>query len=129
MSAHRENAMDMRALRYFVGVARAGSFSRAAAELNVAQPALSRQIQKLERELRVRLLVRSGRGVQITAAGSTLPERAEILLGLMRQVPDAVRGSAPGAAGHVTLGVPPAAGLLIAPAIIPRFRASLPQAS
>lgn len=77
--------MDMRELRYFVGVARAGSFSRAAAELNIAQPALSRQIQKLERELRVKLLVRSGRGVQITAAGSTLLERAEILLGLMRQ--------------------------------------------
>ena len=61
--------MELRQLRYFVGVAEVGSFTKAAAVLDIAQPALSRQIRELEIELGVALLVRNGRGVVLTDAG------------------------------------------------------------
>ena len=54
--------MDLKQLEYFVRVAELGSFTRAALELDVAQPALSRQVRMLEVELRQTLLVRNGRG-------------------------------------------------------------------
>ena len=72
--------MDMRQLHYFKHVAELGSFSKAAAFLSVAQPALSRQIGKLETELNVILLYRTGRGVIATEAGGLLLERANALL-------------------------------------------------
>ena len=65
-----ENSIDIRELRYFLQIARAGSFSRAAAELYIAQPAMSRQITKLEQELGVELFVRHGRGIKLTTAGA-----------------------------------------------------------
>src|SRR5213082_2706555 len=55
-------SMDLKQLEYFVRVAELGSFTRAAAELDVAQPALSRQVRLLEVELRQALLLRNGRG-------------------------------------------------------------------
>jgi hypothetical protein len=61
--------MDLKQLEYFVHVAELGSFTRAAAYLQVAQPALSRQVRSLEVELRQPLLDRNGRGVTLTEAG------------------------------------------------------------
>ena len=61
--------MDLKQLEYFVRVAELGSFTRAAIELDVAQPALSRQVRLLEVELRQNLLVRNGRGAVPTEAG------------------------------------------------------------
>jgi DNA-binding transcriptional LysR family regulator len=61
--------MELRHLRYFVAVAREGSFLRAASRLRVAQPALSKQIRDLEREVGVKLLERLPRGTRLTAAG------------------------------------------------------------
>ncbi len=110
-------------------MARAGSFSRAAAELNIAQPALSRQLQKLEEELGVELLLRHGRGVRLTRAGTMLLERADAVLRQLRQIPEQVRDPEQVFAGHVVLGLPPAAGLIIAPEIVGTFRTRWPQAS
>ena len=59
----------MRQLKYFVGVAEVSSFTKAAAILGIAQPALSRQIRDLESELGVALLLRNGRGAVLTDAG------------------------------------------------------------
>ena len=109
-------------------VARLGSVSRAADQLNIAQPALSRQLRKLEGELGVELLTRHGRGVTLTRAGSLLLQRAEALLLQFGQIPFEVRASEAVFSGHVTLGVPPAAGLLIAPAVFRSFRARWPAA-
>ena len=103
--------MDFREIRYFAQIATAGSFSLAAKELRVAQPALSRQIRKLEQELGVDLLVRHGRGVRLTGAGSILLERAEQMIHLLRNTGDEVRANANTVSGHVSLGLTPAAGL------------------
>ena len=66
--------MDLRQLEYFVRVAELGSFSRAALALDVAQPALSRQVRLLEVELRQNLLQRHGRGAVPTEAGLPIME-------------------------------------------------------
>jgi len=66
--------MDLKQIEYFVRVAEMGSFTRAAIALNVAQPALSRQIRLLEVELRQNLLKRNGRGASPTEAGLLLLE-------------------------------------------------------
>ena len=72
--------VDLRHLRYFVAVADQGSFVRAAARLHVAQPALSRQVRGLEREVGAQLLERGRRGVRLTAAGEILRQGSLSLL-------------------------------------------------
>jgi LysR family nitrogen assimilation transcriptional regulator len=106
--------MDFKEVRYFLQVARAGSFNRAAHELNIAQPALSRQVRKLETSLGVDLFVRHGRGVRLTSAGSLLYEGAESIHHMVKRTTERIRAGGENLAGHVTFGVPPAAGLLIA---------------
>ncbi|OYW51873.1 MAG: transcriptional regulator [Rhizobiales bacterium 17-65-6] len=121
--------MDIRELRYFVQIARIGSVSGAAARLNIAQPALSRQLRKLEDELGAQLLVRHGRGVELTEAGAQLLAEAEGLIEHFTQTLNKVRGGEVPFAGQVVLGVPPTAGLLIVPLIFRRFRARWPEAT
>jgi DNA-binding transcriptional LysR family regulator len=72
--------MKLVRLRYFVAVAEELSFTRAAAKLRIAQPALSRQIRILENEVGVELLVRHGRAFKLTQAGEVLSEEAAIIL-------------------------------------------------
>ncbi len=76
--------MEIHQLRYFLAVARAGSFVRAAEEEGVTQPSLSQQIKKLETELGVPLLDRLGRSVRLTRYGEALRPEAESLLRQMR---------------------------------------------
>ena len=121
--------MDLREIRYFAQVARAGSFSRAASELRIAQPALSRKVRQLEQELGVDLLVRHGRGVRLTEAGATFLEDAEAIDKLVRETGARARTQGVAPAGHVALGVPPAAGLRLVPPLIARFREDWPQVS
>ena len=72
--------LDMRKLRYFVAVAEALNFGRAAERLHIAQPVLSRQIRSFESDLGVQLFERDSRGTQLTRAGSQLLEDARFLL-------------------------------------------------
>lgn len=121
--------MDIRELRTFMHVVRAGSFSRAAAELYIAQPALSRQIAKLEDEIGVALLVRYGRGVRLTAAGARLLERAEMISHLVSETGELVRASEDEERGHIAIGLPPALSLLVGPQLISAFRKRWPRVS
>lgn len=123
---HRLPVMDFRQLRYFSHVARAGSFKRAAAELRVAQPALSRQIRKLEEELGVDLLARHGRGARLTSSGALLLDGAEAIAKLVAETGERVKGGTSGTTQNLTLGVPPATGLLLVPPVVARLRDTWP---
>ena len=121
--------MDLKQIEYFVRVAELGSFTRAAAALDIAQPALSRQVRLLEVELRQNLLVRNGRGAVPTEAGKLLLEHGR---GILHQVERAreelgrVRGAL---AGRVAVGMPPSIARTLAVPLIHAFREAMPQAS
>src|SRR5271156_217894 len=78
--------MDVRQLKYFVGIVDAGSFSKASQKLFVAQPSLSQQIANLEFELDTKLLLRSAQGIMPTAAGSVLYRHARQILRQMDRI-------------------------------------------
>ncbi|MFE3164070.1 LysR family transcriptional regulator [Streptomyces sp. NPDC059224] len=86
--------LELRLVRYFTVVAAHQHFGRAATELHVAQPALSRQIQRLEKYLGVRLLDRVPQGTRLTAAGQRFLPQARALLRAARQAELAVREQA-----------------------------------
>lgn len=121
--------MDLKQLEYFVRVAELGSFTRAAGVLNIAQPALSRQVRLLEVELRQNLLLRNGRGVTTTEAGKLLLEHGR---GILHQVERAredlgrVRGAL---AGRVALGLPPSIAKMMTVPLTRAFRKRLPNAA
>ncbi|WP_439815394.1 LysR family transcriptional regulator [Zavarzinia sp. CC-PAN008] len=108
--------MDLRQLRYFVAVAERGSFSRAAADLHVAQSALSRHVLALEAELGAILLERGVRGVTTSAAGSLLLEKGRYILGEVAALKVEVSAQARELTGLVRLSAPGSlAGVLFAP--------------
>ncbi len=113
--------MDIRGLYYFVRIAELGSITRASAHLNVAQPALSRHVQRLEERLGVSLLVRESRGIRLTDAGQQLHEHASRILRELQRAEEEVRGSAASPAGKVILGVTPT----LCPVITPRLFADI----
>jgi DNA-binding transcriptional LysR family regulator len=85
-------------IEYFVAVAREGRVAGAAARLRVAQPAVSRQIRKLEDELQASLFVRTPRGMRLSPAGAVFLEYARGILGEVDAAREAVkRSSRPGA--------------------------------
>lgn len=121
--------MDLKQIAYFVRVAELGSFTRAAAALNVAQPALSRQVRLLEVELRQNLLIRNGRGALPTEAGKLLLDHGR---GILHQVERAREelGRVQGAlAGRVAVGLPPSIARLMSVPLIHAFRRTMPQAT
>ncbi|MFD2416419.1 LysR family transcriptional regulator [Amycolatopsis pigmentata] len=99
--------MEIRQIQYFTAIVREGSFSRAARKLHIGQPALSKQIKALERELGVDLLVRLPEGVRPTLAGSRLDEMSHTFLRYVDDIGQAVREAAGSPAGTVTLGLSP----------------------
>lgn len=120
--------MDLKQLHYFVRVAELGSFTKASLALDVAQPALSRQVRLLEVELRQHLLVRNGRGATPTEAGKLLLEHAR---GILHQVERAreelgrVRGAL---AGRVAIGLPPSLARAMTVPLTRAFREVMPEA-
>ncbi len=120
--------MDLRQLAYFVRVAELGSFTRASIALNVAQPALSRQIRLLEVELHHSLLIRNGRGAVPTEAGKLLLAHARGILHQVAVARDEL-GAARGAlAARVSMGLPPSLSKLITVPLTHAFRTALPHA-
>ncbi|MGV3683274.1 MAG: LysR family transcriptional regulator [Acidovorax sp.] len=98
--------MDLRTLRYFITVLEAGSLSRAAGSLYVAQPALTAQIKKLEAELGTQLFDRSHAGVTPTPAGMQLYEDARRLLSDAEAVRERIQRLPQGPEGSVTVAAP-----------------------
>lgn len=96
--------MELRLLRYFQAVAEELSFSKAARRLRVAQPALSRAVQELEREAGAPLLERTRRWVRLTPAGAVLLAEAGLLLDRAEEAMRRVRRTAAGQEGELRLG-------------------------
>lgn len=119
--------MELRTLRYFVHVADARSFSKASVFLRVAQPALSRQIRKLEDEIGMPLFVRAGHHLELTEAGELLLNRAHVLLRQVSNTLDEVRASASNLSGTLTVGVSPATSELVAPLLMRECARRYPQ--
>jgi len=112
-----------------VKIVEAGSFSRAATLLYVAQPALSSQIAEFEAELGVTLLNRNARGVTPTPAGHAVYEEASDLLRIFLQIPDAVRPATRATSGSVKLGIVTPLSYLFAAPFMKACKEALPDIS
>ena len=119
--------MDLRQLRYFVGVLEAKSLTKASVLLHVAQPALSTQIHNLERELGVKLLDRHARGIAPTRAGERLAQHAYQLLRQVDRVRLDLSGYAAAPSGEVVMSVAPSIPRSVTAAIAERCRRELPD--
>nr|WP_172831774.1 LysR substrate-binding domain-containing protein [Mycobacterium asiaticum] len=100
---------ELRLLRYFVTVAEERHFGRAAQRLHIAQPPLSQQIQKLERQLGTALIDRSRRPIELTDAGTALFEEARLALTHAERAFAAARRAGTGQLGHLHIGAMQAA--------------------
>ncbi|WP_420212430.1 LysR family transcriptional regulator [Burkholderia aenigmatica] len=119
--------MEIRHVRYFLAIVDTGSFTRAANELGIAQPALSQALNRMEKELGVRLFDRSRRGATLTAAGLAMVD--DLRLSLARLDAAAHRAGEIGAqrAGRLTIGFVSAALFDTLPRTIRALRASTPD--
>jgi LysR family nitrogen assimilation transcriptional regulator len=120
--------MDLKQLEYFVRVAEMGSFTRAASALNVAQPALSRQVRLLEVELRQNLLVRNGRGATPTEAGKLLLDHGRGILHQLERAREDLGSMRGGLSGRVAIGLPPSVARVMTVPLTRAFRDALPEA-
>jgi LysR family nitrogen assimilation transcriptional regulator len=120
--------MNLKQLEYFVRVAEFGSFSKAAIVLRVAQPALSRQVRALETELHETLLLRDGRGVQLTEAGRRLFEHSVSILQLISRAREDIDTQRGQPSGRIVIGLPPSLGRQLTVPLIEAFKRQLPRA-
>jgi LysR family nitrogen assimilation transcriptional regulator len=127
MPERHEVGVELKTLRYFVRVAEARSFSKASVHLRVAQPALSRQVQKLEAEVGMPLFVRAGHHLELTEAGRVLLDRAYPLPRQVSNTLDDVRASASDLGGTLAIGVSPAVSEFIAPLLMRECAARYPK--
>ncbi len=121
------DAMELRALRYYLAVCECGTMSRAAEELHVTQPALSRQIAGLERELGCELLERHSRSVTPTEQGLYLRRRAQEIVGLADQTAADFSHNEGIVAGDIHIGAGESASLRLMARYIRAFRERYPE--
>src|SRR3954451_15955318 len=119
--------MELRSLSYFVRIAELGSITRAAAHLRLAQPALTRHVQRLEEELGVALFTRANRGVRLTEAGEKLLESAMRILRDVERTGDEIRAQEAHPSGRIILGVTPTLCPVLGPDLFARMRAEYPR--
>src|SRR5438552_1925388 len=121
-----QDPLEVRHLRYFLAVAEAGSFSRAADRLGISQPSVSQQMRDLEVGLRVSLFQRRGKRILLTAAGLIFQEHARVLL---RELDNLLQelSSEPGQLrGALHLGVIPILDVALVPHLLGPFAAAHP---
>jgi DNA-binding transcriptional LysR family regulator len=114
-------APDTVSLRYFLVLAQELNFTRAAARIGIAQPALSARIRRLEADLGTALLVRDTRSVVLTAAGAALVESAPPALAALDRAWDTARSAAAGHLGTLRIGYSLSTGAETAPALVDRL--------
>ena len=121
--------MNLKQLEYFVRVAELGGFTSAAQVLEVAQPALSRQVRQLEVELRQNLFQRHGRGIQVTEDGALMLTRAKEILAHVDQVSKEIGDLKGSPVGRGVVGAPQAVGKSLIVRLVRAFREQFPRAS
>ncbi len=119
--------ISLKQLRYFDSVARLKHFGKAAEQCAVTQPALSMQIQELEKELGVQLIERSRSGVLLTEAGREITRRATRVLGEARDIVDFARRHGKLLSGPLHLRVIPSIAPYVLPALLPLVREKFPD--
>jgi LysR family nitrogen assimilation transcriptional regulator len=120
--------MELETLRLLVTVADQASFTRAATKTGMTQSALSRQVQRLEREFSARLLYRDGRGVKLTDAGCKVVELSRQIFRSIDELKEDLLVAESRFRGSVTLGLPPSFGAAISAALVRRFSKEYPEA-
>lgn len=119
--------MTLRQLRYFDAIARHQHFGKAAEACAVTQPALSMQIQELEKALKVRLIERTRQGAQLTNEGREIARRAARIIGEARDLVDYARHRNSLLTGPLHLGVIPSVAPYILPPLLPLLRSQYPE--
>ena len=119
--------IDSRQLRAFVILARTGSFTRAARELHLSQPAVSHSIKSLEEEVRCRLFDRVGKSVILTQAGEQFLSHAKKILEEMTAARERLGELGKWGHGRLRLGTTSTACQYILPAVLREFKESFPQ--
>jgi LysR family nitrogen assimilation transcriptional regulator len=115
--------VDTRLIEYFLRVAELGSINKAATDLRLSQPALSRHIALLEHQLRAKLFTRTQGGVRLTESGTLLLERARPML---RQLASLVEQVGDRAAGQLSIGIAPSWRNLFTSSFVARLIAEFP---
>ncbi|GAB2691876.1 LysR family transcriptional regulator [Paenibacillus thermoaerophilus] len=119
--------MELRQLLYTVQIAQEKNFSRAAEKLHIAQPSLSQQLSKLEKEIGVLLFQRSTNSVELTHAGAVFVEKAQKILDLVDQLHKEMDDIAQMRKGRLTVGSLPITGAHILPLVLPAYRSRYPE--
>lgn len=119
--------MDLRQLRYFVGIVQAGSLSRAADQLHVAQSAISHHLASLESELGRRLVTRGPKGIVLTEAGRVLYRHAEAILRHLEFAKQDAANVPNAPAGRVSIGFPISLVALLGYELLVRIHSAYPR--
>lgn len=127
MAANRQPAIDLRQLSYFVAIAETGTISSAARKVGISQPSLSEALTKLEQQLSVKLVVRNGRGTQLTEAGAALARYSSDIFRNLDLALEEVRHLGGEARGPVAVGLPPSIALLLSVPLAETVRQELPS--
>lgn len=119
--------MEIDQLRYFLKAAERGNFTRAAEDLQISQPALSRSIQKLEEELGQPVFERKTRSIVLTEAGTLLQSRAQQILSIIEDTKSEITDD--GESGRVRIGAIPTIAPYFLPEILKQFSQAFPSAN
>jgi LysR family cyn operon transcriptional activator len=119
--------LKIRLLRYFLAVAEAGSFSRAANRLGISQPSVSQQMRELETALRVSLFQRRGKRILLTPIGLILQEHARAILRQVENFLDELTTEPGQLRGSLHLGVVPILNVALVPHLLGLFAADHPR--
>jgi DNA-binding transcriptional LysR family regulator len=120
--------MRLNQIRDLLAVVEAGSLRAAARRLGVSQPSISKSIAQLEREVQVQLLLRTAKGVMLTAAGRAFVARGRVIQGELRKVHDDLAALQGRSEGAVSFGCGPAVAFPLVPDAMSRFRVKWPNA-
>ncbi len=122
-----EQGIGVKDMRAFFAIVEEGNISHAAQRLDVAQPALSRQMKRLEEKLNVKLFERGSRRIRLTEAGRVLYERVENILGMVDGTVREITEIGTGAKGSIRIGTITTSGAMILPELISEFHKIYPN--